>query len=151
MLNGWRKWKTSSWKRRKLECTERLHKQGPFVQLLGCVFQNRSASGHSGETCQLENVAAAMSWRGELHSLPLLPSMQLPKECKTSLLGEGQAHQTWPVNPVFKKMLQLNWPHLRTYHQRHHCSASVVTGAAIPKFPSNLCNCEPSTFVFKWG
>lgn len=43
ILNSQRKWRPSRWKRKEpWESTEHLHKQGPLVLSLGCVFQNRS-------------------------------------------------------------------------------------------------------------
>lgn len=129
ILSSQRKWRPSRWKRKEpWESTEHLtnkgHLSSSWVVNFKMIFLR-----HSGETHQLEDVAATVSWREERAPLPLLLSMQLPEECKTSPVGKGQAGQTWPVNPGFKKMFQPSWPYLWTCHQSHLCLAPDVTEA----------------------
>lgn len=91
---------------------------------------------HFGETPRQRECGCYCVWREEWPRLPCLLSTQLPEEWKTSPAGKGQVGQTWPVNPGFKKMFQLNWPYLWTCYQSHLCFASGVTELPIPKLPS---------------
>lgn len=116
---------------------------------LACVLQNRSASGHSGETWQLDNVAAAVSWMAEQHALPLPPSMQLPREHKPSPVGNSELARLDLLTLCLKRCF--SWVNLtsETVIKAASVQPLVWEGLPPPSFLPTFVNYELKTCVIR--
>ena len=142
ILSSQRKPRSSRWKIKHL--TNKGHLSSSWAVNFKVILLR-----HFGETPGHGECGCYCVWREEWPRLPCLLSTQLPKEWKTSPAGKGQVGQTWPVNPGFKKMFQLNWPYLWTCYQSHLCLAPGVQSCPSPSFLLKLCKLR--TWLFKKG